>query len=157
MKNKNSANWSKFRICINKTGHGFPSMAFHYSLFTYQCIILSLSTWKAGEYAKEKNITISILAVEGERTGLEKVSKCAEISGGDHQCAQSLGDISPASTHLAKLHHCYLRDYYTLSPSWVGSWWSQVSKGMFIFYDLCLNEKNKISLVLCKWNWRQIC
>lgn len=37
---------------------------------------------KAGEYAKEKNITISILAVEGERTGLEKVSKCAEISGG---------------------------------------------------------------------------
>lgn len=67
---------------INKTGHGFPSMAFHYSLLTYLYIILSLSTWKAGEYAKEKNITISILAVEGERTGLEMVSKCAEISGG---------------------------------------------------------------------------
>lgn len=57
-------------------------MAFHYSLFTYLYIILSLSTWKAGEYAKEKNITISILAVEGARTGLEMVSKCAEISGG---------------------------------------------------------------------------
>lgn len=64
------------------TGHGFPSMAFHYSLLTYLYIILSLSTWKAGEYAKEKNITISILAVEGARTGLEMVSKCAEISGG---------------------------------------------------------------------------
>lgn len=44
--------------------------------------IVSLHLWKAGEYAKEKNVTISILAVEGERTGLEKVSKCAEISGG---------------------------------------------------------------------------
>ncbi|XP_062584325.1 circularly permutated Ras protein 1-like isoform X2 [Saccostrea cucullata] len=37
---------------------------------------------EAGQYAKKKNITISILAVEGERTGLEKVSKCADISGG---------------------------------------------------------------------------
>ncbi|XP_048733712.2 circularly permutated Ras protein 1-like isoform X2 [Ostrea edulis] len=37
---------------------------------------------KAGEHAKKKNITISVLAVEGERTGLEKVCKCAEISGG---------------------------------------------------------------------------
>lgn len=51
---------------------------------------------------------------------------------GNHQCAQPLGDISPASTHLTELHHCYLCDYYTLSPSWVGSWWSQVSKGMLI-------------------------
>lgn len=93
----------------------------------------------------------------GREDGTRKGQQVCWDFGGDHQCAQSLGDISPASTHLAKLHHCYLRDYYTLSPSWVGSWWSQVSKGMFIFYDLCLNEKNKISLVLCKWNWRQIC
>lgn len=81
--NKNSANWCKFKTgYVNKTVHGFPSIAFHYSLLTYLYIILSLSTWKAGEYAKEKNITISILAVEGARTGLEMVSKCAEISGG---------------------------------------------------------------------------
>ena len=49
-----------------------------WELLYQNLVILS----QAGKHAKQKNITISILAVAGERTGLEKVSKCAEISGG---------------------------------------------------------------------------
>ncbi|OWF45608.1 circularly permutated Ras protein 1-like [Mizuhopecten yessoensis] len=36
-----------------------------------------------GNYAKENGIVVSILAVEGEPVGLENVSPCANISGGD--------------------------------------------------------------------------
>ena len=37
---------------------------------------------KVGTTAREKGIVLSILAVEGESVELQKVSKCAEISGG---------------------------------------------------------------------------
>lgn len=68
---------------INKMiGYGFFLMVFYYLLLIYLYIILFFFIWKVGEYVKEKNIIIFILVVEGERIGLEKVSKCVEIFGG---------------------------------------------------------------------------
>lgn len=38
--------------------------------------------YQVGNQAREKGIVLSILAVQGESVELQKVSKCAEISGG---------------------------------------------------------------------------
>ena len=108
----------------------------HASVLGNCCIktlLASLIGWRTCETEEYYNFYPG--CGRGENWTGEGQQVCRNL-GRNHQCAQPARDISTAEINLAELRDCHVRDSHTFSPSWVGNWWSQISKGMKTLREL---------------------